>query len=171
MKRAVALLLLTAAGFAQDGSPLRIRSLSVSDRDADQRVSFRVKNAGSRPILAYVSYVEVKDGARIMEVYKRQHIAFDRSAVYQPDAEWSEEYSLALPRGAAGPALVVAQPRIDFVLFEDGTQWGPDQYRLASRIRGEIAGVTFEHARLRDLLKRKGIEALVTDLSGNRFDR
>lgn len=171
MKSAVAWFLLTAAGFAQDVSPLRISDLSVADRGAEQLVSFRVKNTGAKPILAYVSFVTAKDGARVMEVYKRQHIAFQRSALYQPGAAWTEEFSLPSLPGAARPCPPAAQPEIDFVLFEDGTHWGPDRYRLASRIRGEIAGVTFEHARLREVLRQKGVEALVKDLSGNRFDR
>ncbi len=171
MKCPLALLLLAAAGFAQDGSPLRMGDLSIVDRGAEAAVSFRVKNVGSKPILAYVSYVAVKDGARILDVYKQQHLAFQRSALYQPDAAWTEEYSVPPLRGPAGQALQLAEPEVDFVLFEDGTHWGPDRHHLAPRIRGEMAGVTFEHARLRDLLRQKGIDALVQDLNANRFDR
>lgn len=171
MRLPLTLLLASIPGFGQDGSPLLTWDFSVKDSGTEQTVSFRVKNSGTKPIIGYVSFIRTNDGVTIIEVYKRHHVAFHRSAVYKPGAEWTEEFSLSSLRGAAGQALSVSKPEIDFVLFEDGSRWGPDQYRLASRIRGEIAGVTLEHARLSDLLKRKGVEAVVKDLSGNRFDQ
>ena len=164
MKTQAALLLLGISCFAQDSPPLQISAVVDRDTNAERIVSFRIKNAGTKPIQAYVAAVKITDGARIVDVYKTQQIAFTKGAIYREGAEWTEELSLAPKAGADGQRLTVSRPEIDFVLFEDGTRWGPDQFRLAARIRGEIAGVSFERARLSDLLRRKGIAAVVNDI-------
>lgn len=156
---------------SQELAPLSVSAASVRDESSQPTVSYKIRNTSGKNIVAYVSFVETRDGSTVVEAYKRQHIAFNKSALYKAGADWSEEFSLSSLRAPNGAPLTVSAPQIDFVLFEDGTRWGPDRFRLSSRIRGEIAGVAFEHARLRDWLRRAGVEELLKDLASHRTDR
>jgi hypothetical protein len=37
------------------------------------------------------------------------------------------------------------QPKLDYVLFVDGTRWGPDKLKNAKRIEGVRQGAAMEH--------------------------
>jgi hypothetical protein len=58
------------------------------------------------------------------------------------------------------PALAV-----DYVLFEDGTAWGPDELKLAARIAGTRQGWHSAYAHLRSILNKQGVAGLQSALA------
>lgn len=57
--------------------------------------------------------------------------------------------------------------RVDFVVFEDGSTWGPDTKLQGARLAGTLHGIQQERARLQRLLANKGQAALVADIKAD----
>lgn len=57
-----------------------------------------------------------------------------------------------------------AEIYIDFVRFDDGSTWGPNDTHYAEWVEGFLAGYRGAKSGLRSLLKRDGVEALLAEI-------
>jgi hypothetical protein len=84
---------------------------------------------------------------------------------YSSRERWTENANLGV-RYVNGMPLFAASVRItlDYVLFDNGTGWGPNKSRQAVALGKIRQGVVHERDRLRKLLATRGVQALLDDL-------
>lgn len=85
-----------------------------------------------------------------------------RATLAEPGGEW-ELNPQPLPPGVDA-SQGSYRPRVDFVRFPDGTQWGPDEDKQSLHFAGIRLGVTATRQYLKMLLRQRGIEAVVEEL-------
>ena len=64
----------------------------------------------------------------------------------------------------ANPARPGAEVYVDFVRFEDGATWGPNDAHYAQWVEGYLKGHQMAKARFWLMPRRDGVDALVAEL-------
>ncbi len=133
-------------------------------------VTFSMTNISAKAIRGYVFIVDTFDlngkslGGPICSTEKAPSPG--SKGEYSPGERWTENVELAV-RLTDGTPLITASARItlDYVLFADGTGWGPNKSKQAVALGRIRQGVLHERDRLRTLLQTKGVQALLDDLA------
>lgn len=89
-----------------------------------------------------------------------------KTGVIWPGSRFTDELRNA-PMKTADNKPIEYSIRVDFVVFDDGSTWGPDTKSQGDRLAGTISGIKQERARLQRLLANKGESALINDLRKN----
>jgi hypothetical protein len=84
---------------------------------------------------------------------------------YAAGETWSERSQGAL-LGNGQPLL--RRISVDYVLFADESEWGPDVKKGSLKLKGISEGWRAAHAHLARVLQEKGAQAVVTELSRSR---
>ncbi|MCW5982681.1 MAG: hypothetical protein KIT09_31625 [Bryobacteraceae bacterium] len=81
-----------------------------------------------------------------------------------PGVRWTIETGTG---GPAHPNLAALQREVvvDYVLFADDSQWGPDVNQQSAFVRAVLYGAAGERRRLRSVLESEGVDKLLEDLS------
>jgi hypothetical protein len=136
--------------------------------ESGQQVA-RVTNASAKKVQAYVLAVDAVDDSgkvvfRVSEISMRglQPPPYD---AFAPGEASQDEIRLP-QRENGGAALKVGRVALDFVLYTDGSSWGPDTKKESVRVRATIAGWRTAIAYMRSVLKEKGPSAVAEYLEG-----
>jgi len=81
-----------------------------------------------------------------------------------PDAFLTVKSSGTVITVGDADAIVAIEGKIDFVLFADGEQWGPDERGLAKIIKARREGARMIAMRMLGLYEDKGVEAILEEL-------
>ncbi len=152
------LLIAASAGFSQE--PISITNVQVKDGGG---IDFTLTNASSRPIIGFTVEVDYVDTATGESRCKSTHVsamgqAPSQKNSFQPEESWTESVSGCAEQG------VVPTLKLDYVLFADNSEWGPDATHNSLKIKGLLQGQRLERGRLRRLLSKQGDSAMADDL-------
>jgi hypothetical protein len=151
---------LTAQPSSPDQPPVEVELVTIQAPQGQERF-WRVKNVSQKDVSAYVACVP-NDTGRCNQihttVYATSPAPFDR---LRP-GETREEPHLKLT--AAAPPKPVVRATVDYVLFADGSTWGPDTRTQSLWIRGVIHGTRGTLARLKRLLDTQGTSAVIEEI-------
>lgn len=141
----------------QINTPLRITVESIDDSTPlAPQINYAVQNISDKPIRAYTvleetatnsarsrysSIVNLTSTAQILQPYQSKRDTFGGESFKEP--------------------LVSLVLSIDFVEFADGTTWSKDTQQAAENIAGQRAGGREASKKLRELLGKQGVEAIV----------
>ena len=142
-------------GNTAEQQPLLIEMLEVPN-SLDRRPQLTVLS--DRPIRAYVLVVEfLRDNKPSMTFAitqaRFQENPWNKGQVIQSN-------NVTAPVDAEGQPLSV-RTSLDLVVFNDGSVWGPQRRKESSRTLGRIEGTRIYHNRLKEVLDKQGVSAVV----------
>ena len=163
-----ALLVFAQLGMSQSGAPIEIVEPAVSGTEPVSTVVLR--NASTSRIAGYI--IRFSDfgpnGVLLNESFSSTLVGLASDhprQAYVPGETWKLETRAAGRQGMPGATRKVS---VDFVLFEDGTGWGPDTKHGSLRLRGVVEGWRAAHGHLRRVLKEKGAAGVIEEISKQR---
>lgn len=141
--------------------PLELEFVPAGHR-AEQPAVWRVRNVSDKDITAYVFVAGPAEEPasccnQTLSVVHAVAIPGRDRGPLRP-GEIREEHI-----GQAAPGKT-ARAVLDYVLFGDGTSWGPDTQRHSLYVRGVIHGSRGTYGRLQRILKQEGAQALAQAL-------
>lgn len=136
--------------------PVRILGISPKGQDFPNRFEVEIYNQSAKGIIAYAvatrSFGPLT--GRIAEL-KGPRPGVDAI----PDStRWTVELNVP-PDDPQGSEIYV-----DYLKFDDGTTWGPNNSHYAEWVDGFLMGYRSGKAGLRTLLERDGVEALLAEI-------
>lgn len=136
--------------------PVRILGISPKGQDFPNRFEVEIYNQSAKGIIAYAvttrSFGPLT--GRIAEL-KGPRPGVDAI----PDStRWTAELNVP-PDDPQGSEIYV-----DYLKFDDGTTWGPNNSHYAEWVDGFLMGYRSGKAGLRTLLERDGVEALLAEI-------
>jgi hypothetical protein len=136
--------------------PVRILGISPKGQDFPNRFEVEIYNQSTKGVIAYAVATRSTGPltGRIAEI-KGPRPGVD---VIPDSARWAAELNLP-PDDPEGSEVYV-----DFVKFDDGSTWGPNDSHYAEWVDGFLMGYRSGKAGLRSLLKRDGVEALLAEI-------
>lgn len=154
----------------QELSPVDIVSASVSPRANGPLLILDLMNRSSKPIVGYSMTVWFIAGEKqpvwTLHTGVRGVASHDPAKKYfQPKISWQAK--IRFPAGVLGDKPFNHKVVLDYVLFEDGSNWGPDQNRESLYIRGLLRGWQDARGSLKALLDKKGVGAVIDELKNN----
>jgi len=151
-------------------SPISV-ALVGGPQDAEREVS--AINVSNKHIVAYSILFEYVRNDKV--VFREVHAG--GRGEFLIDGQWNDwmpNKVVRLPKTNApmGPAGVPLEPRIvvDWVQFSDGSRWGPQSHPESFRAQGQAEGVQRYRMHLREMLNRKGAEAVLEQIRAERRD-
>lgn len=144
---------------AFDKAPIDIETVVVETPEG-QRVASRVRNLSEKEIVAYAAY---EPRGTSGSAHERTHVAILATA--RPlrnrlrPGEVIEDRLLQEGQ-LQGMPFKVSRPIVDYVLFADGSSWGPDSKKQSLRIWGVIEGRRATIAELRRVMETQGLGAV-----------
>lgn len=162
MRRSWLLLLASVGGVipavsqigAGDKVPIEVEMVLYQTSDG-QRVASRVRNVSEKEVLAYVA---CEPQERPDSGYERIHLAV--FAMARPPHDRLRPGEVRQGGSFGGTPLKVSRATVDYVLFADGSSWGPDSKRQSLQIRGLIEGRRATIAELKRVLETQGSRAV-----------
>ena len=137
--------------------PVRLLGITPKRQDFPNRFEVEIYNQSTKGIIAYAVATRSSGPltGRIAEL-KGPRPGVD---VIPDSARWTSELNVP-PDDPQGSEIYV-----DYVKFDDGTTWGPNDSHYAEWVDGFfLMGYRSGKAGLRSLLKRDGVEALVAEI-------
>ena len=154
-----------------DQKPIEIINAKVSHtNDEWLHIEYTVRNVSEKDVTDYILLVTFLD----------EQERFVGSEYFEHESYSSPLHRLVLHRGEEHDLMeVIAESNIegransitsvkiepDFVSFTDRTSWGPNKSGRAFALGCGGAGAAMERRRLRGILAKGGVEALLEDLS------
>ncbi|MCA1632920.1 MAG: hypothetical protein LC802_04160 [Acidobacteria bacterium] len=144
----------------QDSTPLRIVSATPLFLDSETyTVRVILQNQSSKKVRAFAIAADNTSGGNgglVMFVnLARSNAVLVPTQMRSVDINYSQKGS---------PTNVTLS--MDFVELSDGSTWGPDVNKSQDRLSGQRAGAKIEGRRIRELLKAKGVAAVLASISG-----
>ncbi len=173
---AAAALNLCCFGFAQDTdesarAPLEISSIKILDDASSLQnlLRFDMRNCSDKSLIGYVLKIRLKDqmGAlRDSGNYSSEKLPTSPvDGKYSPGETWTDQYQLPVTSvDSLSVRYTDADLVIDYVLFADGSSWGPNASGQGTALGKVRRGAEIERARLKRILADKGLQALLDDL-------
>lgn len=136
--------------------PVRLLSITPKRPDFPNRLEVELYNQSTKGIIAYAVATRSSGPltGRIAEL-KGPRPGVD---VIADSARWTAELNVP-PDDPQGSEIYV-----DYVKFDDGTTWGPNNSHYGEWVDGFLMGYRSGKAGLRSLLHRDGVEALVAEI-------
>jgi hypothetical protein len=141
-----------AQNAATDSSSLPTSPLSVSidpaphpdscaNQGAGNPVVVRLRNDGTKPIRGFVVALFIPDpkGTGVRNFWTVAETVNPNDKVLASGAEW-ERTACGLPPGL-DPTIVSV--KVDFVGFDDGSKWGPEELRVSQTVLGWWEGTNY----------------------------
>lgn len=154
----------------------QVTVMDTSDKVVDGKRTFTVtlRNDSSKPIVGFLTICSLLDEAgRPFDKAFVGGLTLDANQDrYDPGAKWTLDIT-AESENHPDTRVGGVRIEIDHVLYRDLTSAGPDTMQRLSRARSEYYGSQMQLARLKRLLKREGIDAVLAVLSKDepRFSR
>lgn len=129
--------------FAEPQPPLTVEpsEVPVALAGGEAPVRFQLKNQSTKSIHAYVLVIGYyDDDGKLIGTLTTTGVSRDLlprpdlRPPFGPGETWTHPYRMAEASGADRPARAVA--RVDFVLFDDGSSWGPDKAKMSLYLKG-----------------------------------
>jgi hypothetical protein len=126
---------------ADTDAPIKY-SFQADAAPPDGKLEFRMENTSAKPIAAFVLrfvYRDKEGKTSIVQTYGvvTRGLGLSKGrASFQPGEQWSD----AVKASAGEPSEV----QLDLVMFEDGTNWGPNKSKYLERYTGMQAGAKME---------------------------
>jgi len=126
-----------------------------------------ITNQSNKTAVGYVVMAEYADnvgtrvGRRVQTVVPF-HFGGAQGGRVLPGASWQIDFR-GTPSGQDG-ALAKVNLSIDFILFEDGSKWGPDTQKGSLKIEGVMQGWASAFTYLDRLLKESGSEKVINTI-------
>lgn len=156
--------LFSASVWAQ-APPVTIAETSAKAGERGVAVSLALSNNGGKPIQAYSFVCEHLDGkGKVVSKSTQSAIRgldLDEPPVYAPDETWTAQ--VTVPLDSTGYPLRY-RTALDYVLFQDGSTWGPDALKTSTHVRAVRMGANLERKRLQQILLRRGEKAVLDEL-------
>lgn len=154
-----------AAG-QQNPAPVTVSETSFSKTEQGAMVSLRFTNVSSKGIVALVLVCSHYDDKGKL-VSSGTQVAMRGAGqpgprVFAQAESWNGVINIPVDGGGN---VVRHSTHIDFVLFEDRSTWGQDSRRMSLNIAGLRSGIASERNRLKELLRRKGYQEVINDLT------
>lgn len=152
-------------GFAQTvrsnaGDPVRILKIRPVEETPNRDFEIELYNQTTKPILALaIRYRGFGPEPGLIASVKVPIPGFDRLT---GTTAWTERIQSPF-QPAPG-----AEVYVDFVRFEDGTTWGPNDAHYAEWVEGYLKGHRMAKAHFWLMLRRDGVDALVAELERSR---
>ena len=125
-------------------------------------IDLQVTNQSDKVAIAWVliSRHFKDDGTAVSRSFKVVSLPEEPNSGLAPGDAWYGQLEIPSADGRA----VAHDLALDYVLFSDGTSWGPDAGGFSAHIAGQAQSRRVERARLREILERQGPEALAQEL-------
>ncbi|MDX2268121.1 MAG: hypothetical protein NW208_08445 [Bryobacter sp.] len=115
-----------------------------------------------RKVRGYVVLVEfLRDGKPAM-TFALSKAGFSRGVWQKGQVIDCEQ--VAAPVDGQGQPLPL-RATVDLVIFEDGSDWGPQRHKQSARLLGQAEGTKIYHSHMRQMLAKQGVSAVVEHLS------
>lgn len=138
------------------GDPVRILGISPKGQDFPNRFEVEIYNQSAKGIIAYA--VATRSFGPLTGRFAELKGPRPGVDVIPDSARWTAELNVA-PDDPQGSEIYV-----DYVKFDDGTTWGPNNSHYAEWVEGFLIGYRSGKAGLRSLLKRDGVEVLLAEI-------
>jgi len=151
---------LTAQLPSPEQPPIQVELITVQLAEGQQRF-WRVKNVSQKDVSAFVACAPNEKGLCTLThatVYLLAPAPLNRLRPGETRDEPRVKITGVAPTKAVVPATV------DYVLFADGSAWGPDTRSQSLWIRGVIHGAQGTLARLKRLLDTQGSSAVIEEI-------
>lgn len=163
----VIVLFVSTLGFSQTVAP-KEQPLAIKSVGTDPtNFSYTVTNVSGKDVRAYTLSIKFIDinGAVVSSNNKTaiRGLGPGGATVYKP----GEIMAGNLGRLRVSGGIRAYAGTLDYVLFADGTSWGPDKFKTSLEIQGMLNGRRAALEGLKDMLARQGPDAVVTYLNGN----
>ena len=162
--------LLTSAGAALAAEdPLEVQTSNVKGKDGSS-LAWSVTNRSNREIVAYTIVADLFDsaGKRVAQLSTNAIMNLTSSkgsrGSLAPGATAGSNRPFSLPLESNGRP-VDSRVFVDYVLFKDGSTWGPDVTKQSLKITGMQDGWRMSRAELKRLLAEHGIQAVAEVLA------
>jgi hypothetical protein len=144
----------------QEGAPLQIISTWVeSNKPQNFKLVAQVQNQSVKGIRAYAI-----NSQTATDKQQNGNLQFlnltQQSAIWQP----TEVRTIEVRDNSLETQIISVRLILDFVEFNDGATWGPDTQNSRDMLAGQREGAKLERNRLRQLMEKKGRDALIGDL-------
>lgn len=154
-------------GHAQAPSEVPIRIVPVQVAGAG--TSLHVVNISPRPITGFVVVIESvrENGTTALKTVRtegRGDMRINNKMNFFYPADEIRTRAVPLPSSNTGEALK-QRISIDMVAFSDGSFWGPQVEVPSATMRGWIDGMRFLRMRSQEVLAKKGLAALESEVS------
>jgi hypothetical protein len=157
---AAALPALAAQPVSSDPPPVDVELLTVQTSGGETQ-SLRARNVSSKDVSAYVALMPNDAGPCCLTRTTVLATAKPPRDRLRP-GETREDPPVPAAAMAAKPAL---RATVDYVLFADGSSWGPDTQHQSGSVRGLIQGTRATLARLKRILDTQGSGAVIKALN------
>jgi len=157
-------------GSAESPVPLQVTVFqSTVNPDGTKNLSLQLKNTSANSITAYALRLDILDAAsgKLIAVADRTIIRSTDGPTARPGYAPGEMWSDALQVPIIGDNIrhTLSVDYVKFRTTDKPSAWGPDTRKGSIRIEATIAGYRAERARLRQLLKASGTQAVIDDLA------
>lgn len=149
---------LSAQPKSPDQPPIQVELVTIQAPQGPEQF-WRAKNVSHKDVSAWVACVPNETG-RCNLTHGVVYATGPSPSNRLRPGETREEPRLRLTEAAEPPKTVVPAT-VDYVLFSDGSAWGPDARRQSLWIRGVIHGARGTIARLKRILDTQGTDAVI----------
>ena len=150
--------------FAQQSASVTVTQVNIQPLTAGNgdEVEVTFRNTSAKRIIAYVIFENAYSGETLVDTVSHQYVSNDPATRgYLPGATWTQSVNFSHP---AGKAATRVEAVVDWVLFDDGSEAGPNKSGWSVRTKSEMQGAFRERLRLKRLMDEKGIAAVETEL-------
>ena len=146
--------------------------LAISTIPGDSNLGYSITNRSTKNVVAYSLRLSMFDehNKRGATFTKNQIWGFDPSAAkpyLAPGETWTAKKAIPLAKDVNTGVTAKFQTAFDFVLFGDGSTWGPDEGKQSLKIAGIREGWATMQAHLYSLSQQSGPNAVVDKLRAN----
>lgn len=140
-----------------DPRPVEIRSW-ITESATGPTVLWSLTNNSGKPVVAYSVLVDTSTGSASQGCRTVENTVWgldSRREGVSPGEVWNENRGVPV---SAGVPLTVS---LDYVLFKDGSSWGPDMMKQSIKIQGIRLGWSQSRRTLKSMLDREGPDAVL----------
>jgi len=147
-------------------APVVVSNTSVERSAGGFKVSYAVTNWSLKTVVAYVTVVSFFDanGNVASRTTRTRMMGFDPSGKKLLPGETNGEHTRHVHLRPDGTPLGT-KVSVDYVLFEDGSSWGPDTTKRSVEVQATLRGWELARAHFKRLLKEKGVQSVIEDLN------
>lgn len=157
-----------ASAFAQEAGPPPL-AISEKPTNAQGDLMFEAQNTSKQAIRGFVVVSRSRNSAgeprgKIVQVQIRGVVPPDEPNSIAP----GEAISMTVHPHASDSSgnMLLYTASLDYVLFSDGAEWGPDTEKQSLEVRGVLEGSRQAILGLKELLATQGSDAIVAYLKG-----
>lgn len=152
-----------ALSFGQSKSATPPPMIIVATHGSGATMNLTLTNVSGRAISASVVLVTFRTpkGSQVQAVDLEDSSLLPQATPLAPGAQATGAVSIPTQLGAE---LVIDQTQVDYVLFTDGSSWGPDTAHVSLQIKGMRAGWARAYSHLNATLKRQGKDAVTEEI-------